>query len=75
MPAALAYTLMQRLRALALQDTELQRASAATIRGRLLKIGAAILRNTRRVRVMRASHRPLRELFGTAAARLAALSP
>jgi hypothetical protein len=53
--AALAYTLMQRLRALALQDTELQRASAATIRVRLLKIGAAILRNTRRVRVMMAS--------------------
>ena len=73
--AALAYTLMQRLRALALQATELERASAATIRVRLLKIGAAILRNTRRVRVMLASHHPLRELFATAAARLAALSP
>jgi hypothetical protein len=73
--AALAYTLMQRLRALALQDTELQRASAATIRVRLLKIGTAILRNTRRVRVMLASHHPLRELFATAARRLAALSP
>jgi hypothetical protein len=73
--AALAYTLMQRLRALALQATELERASAATIRVRLLKIGAAILRNTRRVRVMLASHHPLRELFATAAARLALLSP
>ena len=73
--AALAYTLMQRLRALALHATELERASAATIRVRLLKIGAAILRNTRRVRVMLASHHPLRELFATAAARLAALSP
>jgi hypothetical protein len=73
--AALAYTLMQRLRALALQDTELERASAATIRVRLLKIGAAILRNTRRVQVMLASHHPLRELFATAAARLAALGP
>ena len=73
--AALAYTLMQRLRALALQASELERASAATIRVRLLKIGAAILRNTRRVRVMLASHHPLRELFATAAARLAALSP
>ena len=73
--AALAYTLMQRLRALALNATELERASAATIRVRLLKIGAAILRNTRRVRVMLASHHPLRELFATAAARLAALSP
>jgi hypothetical protein len=73
--AALAYTLMQRLRSLALQATELERASAATIRVRLLKIGAAILRNTRRVRVMLASHHPLRELFATAAARLALLSP
>lgn len=73
--AALAYTLMQRLRALALQATELERASAATIRVRLLKIGAAILRNTRRVRVMLASHHPLRELFAIAATRLAALSP
>jgi Transposase DDE domain group 1 len=73
--AALAYTLMQRLRALALQATDLERASAATIRVRLLKIGAAILRNTRRVRVMLASHHPLRELFATAAARLALLSP
>jgi hypothetical protein len=73
--AALAYTLMQRLRALALRATELERASAATIRVRLLKIGAAILRNTRRVRVMLASHHPLRELFAAAAARLAALSP
>jgi hypothetical protein len=73
--AALAYTLLQRLRALALQATELERASAATIRVRLLKIGAAILRNTRRVRVMLASHHPLRDLFATAAGRLAALSP
>ena len=73
--AALAYTLMQRLRALALQATELERASAATIRVRLLKIGAAILRNTRRVRVMLASHHPLREVFAAAATRLAALGP
>jgi Transposase DDE domain group 1 len=73
--AALAYTLMQRLRSLALQATELERASAATIRVRLLKIGAALLRNTRRVRVMLASHHPLRELFATAARRLAALGP
>jgi len=66
---------MQRLRALALQGTELQRASAATIRVRLLKIGAAILRNTRRVRIMLASHHPLRDLFAVAARQLAALGP
>lgn len=73
--AALAYTLMVRLRQLALEATELERATAATIRWRLLKIGAAIVRNTRRVRVMLASHHPLRGLFATAAARLAALGP
>jgi hypothetical protein len=53
----------------------LERASAATIRVRLLKIGAAILRNTRRVRVMSASHHPLRARFATAASRLAAVGP
>jgi hypothetical protein len=73
--AALAYTLMQRLRALALAGTELQRACAATIRTRLLKIGVAVLRNTRRVRLMFASHHPLKELFALAAGRLAAASP
>ena len=73
--AALAYTLMQRLRALALQGTELARACAATIRTKLLKIGVGVLRNTRRVRLMFASHHPLKELFALAAARLAPASP
>ena len=69
--AALAYTLMQRLRTLALQGTELASASAATIRVRLLKIGASIIRNTRRIRILLASHHPLRETFLTAARALA----
>jgi hypothetical protein len=73
--AALAYTLMQRLRALALAGTILERAAASTIRVRLLKIGAAIIRNTRRVRVLLASHHPLRDVFAFAANRLAASSP
>ncbi|MEW5968034.1 MAG: transposase, partial [Pseudomonadota bacterium] len=70
--AALAYTLMQRLREIALAGTELARATAGTIRVRLLKIGAAILRNTRRVRIMLASNHPLRAVFLHAAG---ALSP
>jgi hypothetical protein len=69
--AALAYTLMQRLRALAFKDTELHRAAAHTIRVKLLKIGAAIVRNTRRVRVLLASHHPLRDVFVHAAQALA----
>jgi len=69
--AALAYTLMQRLREVALKGTELERASAATIRARLLKIGAAIVRNTRRVRILLASHHPLRHVFAHAARAMA----
>ncbi len=69
--AALAYTLMINLRRHALAGTELATACTATIRVRLLKIAAAIVRNTRRVRVMLASAHPLRELFATAARRLA----
>lgn len=73
--AALAYTLMQRLRVVALHNSDLANASASTVRSRLLKIGVAIVRNTRRIRLMYASHHPLRELFARAALRLSALSP
>lgn len=69
--SALAYTLMPRLRELALAGTNLARASAATIRAKLLKIGAAVIRNTRRIRLLFASHHPLRDLFLTAARALA----
>ncbi|MCE4536308.1 IS1380 family transposase [Pelomonas sp. P7] len=69
--AALAYTLMINLRRLALKGTELERACAATIRVKLLKIGAAVLRNTRRVRLLLASQHPLKHVFLTAARALA----
>ena len=69
--SALAYTLMQHLRELALAGTDLARASAATIRVKLLKIGAAVIRNTRRIRILFASHHPLRETFLIAARALA----
>ena len=42
---------MINLRRLALKGTELERACTDTIRTKLLKIGAAIVRNTRRVRL------------------------
>ena len=70
--AALAYTLMINLRRLALKGTELAQACTATIRTKLLKIGAAVLRNTRRVRVLLASAHPMKQVFITAAR---ALSP
>ena len=72
MLAGLAYTLMINLRRLALRGTELAQACTATIRIRLLKIGAAIVRNTRRVRVLLASSHPMKHVFIIAAR---ALSP
>lgn len=69
--AAFAYTLMINLRRLALAGTELARACTATIRTKLLKIGAAIVRNTRRVRVLLASQHPLKHTFLSAARALA----
>ena len=59
-----AYVLLERLRALALAGTELARAQAGTIRLKLLKIGAVVLRNTRRVRLLLASSYPYQTLFG-----------
>jgi hypothetical protein len=62
---------MINLRRLALGGTELASACTATIRLKLLKIGAAIVRNTRRVRVLLASHHPLQHVFVSAAHALA----
>jgi hypothetical protein len=69
--AALAYTLMINLRRHALAGTELAQACTAIIRVQLLKIAAAIVRNTRRVRLLLTSHHPLRAVFAIAARRLA----
>ncbi|MFW8567345.1 transposase, partial [Orrella sp. 11846] len=72
MLSALAYTLMQRLKDLALAGTKLANATTSTIRVRLLKIGAAVVRNTRRIRIMFASHHPLQDILVRA---VRALSP
>lgn len=69
--AGLAYPLMINLRRLALHGTVLERACTATIRVKRLKIGPAIVRNTRRVRVLLASQHPLKHVFLTAARALA----
>ncbi len=68
--SSLAYVLMEALRRLALRATPLARAYVGTIRLRLLKIGAVILRNTRRVRLLFSSHYPEQRLFRTVVARL-----
>ena len=68
--SAVAYTLLEAIRRLGLKGTELARAQVATIRLKLLKIGAVIVRNTRRVRFQLASAHPYRHLFWLVAARL-----
>lgn len=70
--AALAYTLMLALRELGLKGAALERACAQSIRVKLLKIGAAIVRSTRRVRLLVASTHLLMTVFMTAARALAA---
>jgi len=58
------YVLLERLRALGLAGTELARAQAGTIRLKLLKIGAVVLRNTRRVQLRLSSAYPYQTIFG-----------
>ena len=69
--SSLAYTLLEAIRRLALQGTEMARAQCGTIRLKLLKIGAVVVRNTRRVRFILSSGYPLQALFFQVAARLA----
>jgi len=71
--SAFALLLFQRLRTLALQGTELANATAATIRQRLLKIGALVRVSTRRVYVRLASAFPLQKLFAQVHRALAGL--
>ena len=65
--SSLAYILTERLRALALAGTEFARLQATTLRAKLLKIGAIIIRNTRCVRVMLSSAFPHQAIFFAAA--------
>jgi len=61
--SALAYVLVHGLRRLGLSETELARAQAATIRLKLLKIGAQIRISARKVWVSIASSYPYQFLF------------
>ena len=64
--AALAYVLIERMRALALKDTELATAQVDTLRIRLLKLAAVVTRNTRRIRLYFASNWPSASTFAQA---------
>ncbi len=68
--SALACTLMEAIRRIGLTGTRMARARCGTIRLRLLKIGAIIQRNTRRVRFMMSSACPDEDLFRLVASRL-----
>ena len=69
--SSLAYMLLEAIRRLALQGTELANAYVGTLRLKLLKIGAVILRNTRRIRFLLSSACPYQKLFFHVAAKLA----
>ena len=69
--SAVAYTLMEALRRLGCAGTQWARAQCDTLRLRLLKIGAVVLRNTRRVRLLWSSSYPWLEEFGRVVAQLA----
>ncbi len=68
--SALAYALVESMRRIALRGSELARARCDTIRLKLLKIGAVIIRNTRRVKLLYSSAYPYQGLFIEAAYRL-----
>ena len=61
--SSLAYTLIERFRALALKNTQFAKAQCGTIRLKLLKIGAVVRRNTRKIYVSLSSAYPYKNEF------------
>lgn len=61
--STLVYTLMNAIRSTALPQTELAQAACATIRLKPFKIGAVVIRNTRRIRLLLSSSYPYQDLF------------
>ncbi len=69
--STVAYVLLNHVREVGLKDTKLARAYVGTIRLSLIKIGAVIVTNTRRVRFLLSSSYPDQELFWLVASKLA----
>lgn len=65
-----AYVLMSGIRRLGLENSELEKAQCGTIRLKLFKIGAVIIRNTRRIRFLLSSAYPYQSLFFNVCAKL-----
>ena len=68
--SSFAYVLYDHIRRTALKNTRLAHATSATIRNKLIRIGAVITRNTRRIRFHLSTAYPRKELFALVAARL-----
>jgi hypothetical protein len=73
--AMFAYLLLERLRTQGLSGTEMERATAGSLRLKLLKIAAQVRISVRRVYVQMSSAFPLQELFSRCHRRLMALAP
>lgn len=61
--SGLAYTLIEAIRRLALKNTDLEKASCGTIRLKVFKIGAIVLKNTRRIQLLLSSAYPYQKMF------------
>ena len=72
--AMFAYLLLERLRTQGLSGTELERATAGSLRLKLLKIAAQVRISVRRVYVQMSSAFPLQEVFALCHRRLMALA-
>jgi hypothetical protein len=64
--ASMAYVLVESLRRIALQATDLADATCGTIRRKLFKIGALVTISLRRIKLAMASGCPYKEIFATA---------
>lgn len=68
--SSLAYVLIESIRSVALTGSKMAQSTVGTIRLKLFKIGAVILRNTRRIRFLFSSSYPCQDLFLLALQRL-----
>ena len=73
--AAFAYLLLERMRTWGLAGTELARATAGSVRLKLLKVAGQVRVSVRRVYVQLSSAYPLQALFRVCHRRLMALAP
>jgi len=69
--SSLGYLLLEGIRRLALKGSNMEKAQSTSIRIKLLKVGAVVIRNTRRIRFLLPDHYPYKAIFTQVAARLA----